>query len=222
MYEQKILKLKEVPVFSLSDLSQILSGKAYAKKLLKKWKDNGEIQRIKKDVYTFHEDPFLISSFLVKPSYISSASALSYHKLITQIPKDVFCFTTKGKKQFRYHSIIKFKHTNYFFGFESMDYSGFKIQIATPEKAIIDSLGIITISIFEDAIPSINVKIMKEYLKRIDRSSLTKRIGYLLEKNGFDSSELKKQINNRYIYLDPLAKREGKKNKEWKLIINTR
>ena len=36
MYESRVLKLKEIPVFSLSDISQIVSGKEYAKKLLKK------------------------------------------------------------------------------------------------------------------------------------------------------------------------------------------
>lgn len=222
MYESKILKLKEVPVFSLADVSQIVSGKGYAKKLLRKLKEKGEIRKIRKDKYTFHEDSFLVSSFIIKPSYISSVSALSYHKLITQIPKDIFCFTTKKKEKVAYISDIRFIHTDLFFGFENQSYQGFKIPIATPEKAIIDSIGIIPISVFEEAISSVNLDRIKEYLKRIKKSSTIKRVGYLLEQNGFDASDLKKKINYKYIYLDPLAKKKGMKNKKWRLIINTK
>jgi predicted transcriptional regulator of viral defense system len=221
MYESKIIKLKEVPVFSLSDVSQIVSGKEYAKKFLRRKIISGEIKRIKRDSYTFDSEPFLVSTFLVKPSYISSASALSYHKLITQIPKDIFCFTPKKNINFKFYSEIKFIHTNYFFGFELKDYENFKIPIATPEKAIIDSIGIVPFSIFEEAMEKIDPEKIIEYLKKIKKSSIVKRIGYLLEKNGLDiSKKIKKYINNRYIYLDPLAKNSGKKNKKWRLIIN--
>ncbi len=220
MYDIKIQQLKEIPVFSLADVSQIVSGKQYAKKILRRLKKENEIKRIKKDVYTFHDDPLLISSFLVKPSYISSVSALSYYKLITQIPKDIFCFTTKNKKQFKYNTKIRFFHTEYFFGFENKNYLGFKIPIATPEKAIIDSIGVVPFSVVEEAVESLNINLIKEYLIKIGKSSIIKRIGYILENNGFDVSELKSKINNKYVYLDPLARRTGRKNKEWKLIDN--
>ena len=223
MYESKILKLKEVPVFSLADISQIVSGKEYAKKLLRKLVLSKEIKKIKRNTYTFHDDPFLVSTFLNKPSYISSLSALSYHKIITQIPKDVFCFTLKKNKNFRFISEIKFIHTKYFFGFNNLEYMNFKIPIATPEKAIIDSIGIAPISLFEEAFENINIERMLGYLQKIKKSSILKRTGYLLEKQGFDIfDEIKKNLNNRYIYLDPLAKKHGIKNKKWKLIINTK
>ena len=226
MYESKILKLKEMPVFTLSDVSQIVSGKEYAKKLLKKLTSSGELKRIKKNVYTFHDDPLLISTFLVKPSYISSVSALSYHKLITQMPKDVFCLTTKKEAKIKIKNLaseIYFIHTNYFFGFKEENYLGFKILIATPEKAIIDSIGNVPISVFEEAIENININTMEDYLLKTAKSSLTKRIGYLLEKNGFKlNKKIKNKINNKYLYLDPLAKKFGIKNKEWKIIVNTK
>jgi len=221
MYESRILKLKEVPVFSLADVSQIVSGKEYAKKLVRKMVLSKEIVRIKKDVYSFYEDPLLVSTFLAKPSYISSVSALSYHKLITQIPKDVFCFTLKKTKSFNFVSKINFVHTNSFFGFINLDYLNFEIPIAKPEKAIIDSIGLVPISIIEEAVSKIDRDRMIDYLKRIDKSAVIKRIGYLLERNGIEIYDaFKKKINDRYIYLDPLAKKRGKKNKKWGLIIN--
>lgn len=223
MYESKILKLKEIPVFSLADISQIVSGKEYAKKLLRKLVLLNEIKKIRRNTYTFHDDQFLISTFLNKPSYISSVSALSYYKLITQIPKDIFCFTIKRNKNIKFTSEIKFIHTKYFFGFDNLEYMNFKIPIATPEKAIIDSIGLVPISLFEEALENINIKRILEYLQKIKKSSIIKRIGYLLEKRGFNIfDKIKKNINNRYIYLDPLAKKHGIKNKKWKLIINTK
>lgn len=223
MYESKILKLREVPVFSLSDISQIVSGKEYAKKLLRKLVLSKEIKKIKRNTYTFYDDPFLVSAFLNKPSYISSLSALSYHKLITQIPKDIFCFSLKNNNNLKFISEINFIHTKYFFGFNNLEYMNFKIPIATPEKAIIDSINIAPISLFEEAFENINIERMLGYLQKIKKSSILKRIGYLLEKQGFDIfDKIKKKLNNRYIYLDPLAKKHGIKNKKWKLIINTK
>jgi len=46
-------------------------------------------------------------------------------------------------------------------------------------------------------------------------------MGFIAERNGFEIyEELKPFINNRYIFLDPLKARKGKKNKRWKLIEN--
>ena len=223
MYESRILKLKNVPVFSLADISQIVSGKEYAKKLLRKMVLYDEIKRIKKNIYTFYDDPFLISTFINKPSYISSVSALSYHKIISQIPKDIFCFTLKKEKNINFTSEIKFIQTKYFFGFDDLEYLNFKIPIATPEKAIIDSIGLVPISLMEEAFENININKMLEYLKKIKKSSILKRIGYLLEEHNLDIyKKIKKYINNKYIYLDPLAKKYGKRDKRWKLIINTK
>lgn len=223
MYETEIIDLKKIPVFSLADVSQIVSGKDYAKKLIKKWVISNKIKKIKKNAYTFHEDPFLISPFLLKPSYITSASSLSYHNLITQIPKDVFCFTTKQDRKFIFKTDIYYFNTPYFFGFEIQKYENFDLPIATPEKAIIDSFKIVPISIFEEAIENINLKNMLAYLKTIRKTSLVKRIGYLLEENGFNVyGELKEFINIKYIPLEPLNKPIGSKNKKWRLIINAK
>ena len=172
-------------------------------------------------MYTFYDDPFLVSISLNRPSYISSVSALSYYKLITQIPKDIFCFTLKKNKNFKFISEIRFIHTKYFFGFDNLEYMNFKIPIATPEKAIIDSIGLVPIVLFEEAFENINIERILEYLQKIKKSSVLKRIGYLLEKHGFDIfDKIKNNINNRYIYLDPIAKKKGIKNRKWKLIIN--
>ncbi|MBI2598517.1 MAG: hypothetical protein HYW50_04945, partial [Candidatus Diapherotrites archaeon] len=87
MYELKmVMVLEKLPVFSLADVAKIVKSRAYSKKVLARIVENGAVKRIMKDKYTFHSDPFLVAPFLQYPSYISCASALSYHGLISQIP----------------------------------------------------------------------------------------------------------------------------------------
>ncbi len=223
MYEAEVLKqFSKAPVFSLSDINQIINNRDYAKKFLKRMLKESKIIKIKKNFYSLNKDFFLLSTFLVKPSYISSVSALSYHKLITQIPNEVFCATTKNSSKINFITKINFFHTNYFFGFKSEEYDGFKILIAEPEKAIIDSFSHVPVSIFEEAFEEINKDKMVELLKKIKKSEVVKRVGYLMEKNGKEVYEkLRKFINYKYILLDPLAKKSGKKIKKWGIIDNT-
>jgi len=222
MYELKVKEhFSEVPVFGLADLTQIIQNKDYSKKFLRKMVKIGEIKRIKRDFYTLYDDPFLVSTFLVKPSYISSVSALYHHHLITQIPNDIFCFTTKQTGTIDFISKINFFNTNYFFGFKLEKYKNVAIPIATPEKAIIDSIRIVPFSVFEEDFDKIEMNIVIGYLKKIKKSSIVKRIGYLAERNGFSVYEnLKKFVNNKYIFLDPLAKKSGEKDKKWRVIVN--
>lgn len=223
MYEAEITKkFESMPVFSLGDISQIINNRVYAKKFLKRMLDEGKIYKIRKNIYTLHKDPLLVSTFLVKPSYVSGASALAFHKCITQIPSEVFCATLKNNKSVKFGEVINFVHTNYLFGFEFVDYEGFKMPMATPEKAIIDSFSSIPISIFEEAFEDINEGRIVEYLKKIKKSNIIKRVGYLMENKGYEVyGRLKKFINYKYIPLEPLSKSKGKKDRKWRLIINT-
>ena len=222
MYEADVLEhFKNTPVFSLADLTQIIQNRAYAKKFLQRMARQGKVVKIRRDSYTLHSDPFLVSTYLVKPSYISGVSALSFHHLTTQIPKHVFCATAGQKKTIRFVSEIRYVPTRYFFGFSNEEYEKFRIPVATPAKAIIDSIGMTPLSVLEEAFDAIDAKTLVSYLKKIRKSSVVKRIGYMSEKNGFDVyKQLKRMINSRYIFLDPLAKRSGKRDKRWKVIVN--
>lgn len=221
MYEADIIAhFSKVPVFSLADASQIIKNRSYAKKALSRMTRAKRIIRIKKDMYTFHDDAFLISTFLVRPSYISGVSALSHRHAITQIPKEVFCITTKPTKRYFFIENIGFHKTKFFFGFEIEEHLGFKVPVATIEKALIDSVGYVPISVIEEAFDSVNVERMLGYLKKIKKSSTIKRIGYLLEMHGYVVFEkLKKYMDKKYIPLDPLISRKGEKNKRWHVIL---
>jgi predicted transcriptional regulator of viral defense system len=220
MYEAILLeKFSSIPVFSLADVSQITKSKAYAKFLLFHLLKKGKIKKIKRDLYTLHEDAFLVATFIVRPSYISSISALSFYEDISQIPNEIFCFTNKLPKTFHFIQTIRFFHTKFFFGFEEKEYKGFKILVADREKAIIDSIGKVPIYVFEEALEKVNPEKMLEYVKKIGKKSLAKRIGYLLEKQGYNVySELKSFIDKKFVFLDPIA-RGKKKNEKWRVIV---
>jgi len=219
MYEVIILeKFSNMPVFSLADVSQITKSKIYAKILISSLLKKGMVKKIKRDLYTLYDDPFLVATFIVRPSYISSISALSFYGDIPQLPNEIFCFTNKSPKTFHFIQTIRFFHTNFFFGFKEIEYKGFKILIADREKAIIDSIGKVPIYVFEEALEKINLEKMLDYVKRIGKRSLAKRIGYLLEKFGYDVYlDLKGFIDKKFVFLDPIVKGK-KKDKKWMVI----
>jgi len=220
MYEVEILeKFKNVPVFSLADASQLVKNRNYAKRVLASLLKKGKIRKIKRDLYTLHEDPFLVSNFIVRPSYISSISALYFYKDISQIPNEIHCFTNKTTKTFRFILPIKYFHTNFFFGFKEVEYENFKILIAEREKAIIDAIGKVPLYLIEEAVKNIDIEKMVSYVKKIGKSCIAKRVGYLLERNGKDVfNELKDLINKKFVYFDPITKGK-RKNYKWWLVI---
>ncbi len=220
MYEVIVLeKFSSMPVFSLADVSQITKSRMYAKILISSLLKKGKVKKIKRDLYTLHDDPFLIATFIVRPSYISSISALSFYGDISQLPNEIFCFTNKSPKTFHFIQTIRFFHTKFFFGFKEVEYKGFKILIADREKAIIDSIGKVPIYVFEESLEKINLEKMLDYVKRIGKRSLAKRIGYLLEKFGYNVYfDLKGFIDKKFVFLDPIVKGK-KKNKKWMVIV---
>lgn len=220
MYETDIIEnFSKVPVFTLGDVNQIVSNKVYVKRLVSKLVERGKIKKIRKGLYTFFDDPFLVSTFIVKPSYISTVSALSYYHKITQIPREVFCFTSKPTRTYFFRERINFSSTKNFWGFRLERYSGFEIPIATPEKALIDSVGKVPVSLIEEGFDGIDVERMVLYLKKTGNTSLIKRVGYLMEVHGYDVPMLKRYIDNKYISLDVFAKPKGAKNTKWKVVV---
>ncbi len=74
--------LKNYPVFTVRDLASLLDKKRnYAYLQAYRWKKQKLIYEIEKGKYTMEKDPFLISSWIVWPSYISGWAAIHYYHL---------------------------------------------------------------------------------------------------------------------------------------------
>ncbi len=107
--------------------------------------DAGRLIRLKKGVYTDspNEDPFLCANALIRPSYISFYSALSYHGLIPERVYETMsavCLLNKNKKfgssghRFSFYNIPK---EIFSFG---VDLTSGGFSIASAEKALADTL----------------------------------------------------------------------------------
>ncbi len=223
--------LKKYPIFDTT----IVRDKAdksgeYTNLLIHRLSKRGLIHRVERDKYTVFNDPFLIASRIVWPSYISCWSALKYHNLTEQVPHDITVVTTMDKKAIRFNNTtIRFAKLNpkSFFGYEKVKYGVFEVFIADIEKSIIDSAILSEVSfselkeIISDNFGGIKISKFLSYLKRIGNKSLIKRSGYLFEVSGKDCFiKLKKYVDATYIPLDYSKRTNGNKNEKWRLIIN--
>jgi len=222
---------RKYPVFSTATVrNKAGKGGNYTNLLLHRLIRRGIIRRIERDKYTAFDDPFLIASRIVWPSYISCWSALKYHNLTEQVPQDITVMAATDRKAIRFGSTnIRFIRLSpkSFFGYEKTKYEGFDIFVADAEKAVIDSalLHRVSFSELKDLITShmeeINAERLLRHLKKTGNKSLIKRFGYLLETLGKDyHSALKRYIDAAYIPLDYSRKPTGNRNAKWKVVVN--
>ena len=117
-----------------------------AARLLSRWAESGVITKITHGVWHISRDvldPALVLPVLTYPylSYLSGWTALSRHGMIEQIPRAVFAVSLDRAKmidtaigRFEIHHI----HPALYGGFK--DFSGIRSGLATPEKALFDTV----------------------------------------------------------------------------------
>lgn len=172
-----------------------------------RWIVSGEILRLKRNLYTFPDylqvpdSALYFANRIYSPSYISLHTALHFHGVI---PEEVVQFTSVSTLKtaffqnafgsYTYHHISP----NYMFGFElkkAERNEAFVIQMATPEKAIIDLLHLypeyktmedmLNLRLDEDFMESeLDQEKMLDFVKRIHSPTLSKRVNLLREAYG--------------------------------------
>ena len=217
--------LEKYPIFTESDIAKLENkSNAYARTILYRLQKKGYIQRIEKGKYSLHNDLMVPASYIITPSYISLWTAFRYYNLTQQQPQTISIISKKSHKDIIINNArIKFNITKHFFGYKKERYRDFDIFIAEKEKAIIDALLFkLPIEYIIEAITDeIDYKKLAEYAKKTKNKSLIKRLGYILKIKKGNSYGLK-ALDNNYILLDYFQKKTGKKDKEWKLIINNK
>lgn len=172
MKEEITAALKHYPVFSVKNIAGVLDKDMnYSYLAAYRLKKSGTIHEIEKGKYSMEEDPFIVASWIVWPSYISGYAALNYHKLTEQLPFTIQVMTTRKRKRktISYaNAKIEFVKTGKktFFGFRRINYQGKEIFIAEKERAIIDALASRKMSLgeAEDIIKNNKRKISKKKL----------------------------------------------------------
>jgi predicted transcriptional regulator of viral defense system len=192
-----LIKLRNIQklYFGYEELGRILgismdSARVTASRYVKM----GLLVRIKRNLYMLgeswntatKEDKFMVANLGQTPSYISLMTALDYHDITTQVQRDFFesvvVQRTKtisvGGTVFRYSKIS----SNLYFGFEKKD--GF--FIATPEKALLDAVYLISYGRYSLDLSSIDSKNINRFeMKKLSRAyplrtlTLLQTYGYL-------------------------------------------
>ena len=181
--------------------------------------------------YTEHE--FVIASHLAEPMYLSYWSALNYHELTEQVPTTVFSATTEKVPEREVHGVTyKFVTVteDKFFGYRKTDIASHKVNIATPEKAIVDCAdhleycgGIIDLAKAVRKLDELDKSKLSEFLVRQGNGAAVKRVVYLADLYGIElpqRKELEEEFTKGYSKLDPTRTEDGKHSQKYRLKLN--
>jgi len=244
LYEQ------QKTVFSNQDVETItgLSPKA-ARGLTIRLVERGLVTRLKPGLFILvpaelgHErdylgDPYVVAAEIVGGSdyFISHASAMDIHQMVTQPQLVVYTTTTQSIRprsilgtEFRF---VRCKPKDFFGTMDHWATKTKKIKISDLERTVIDGLrqseycgGFSEVAKgFWMRRQDMDVKKLVEYALMLDVGAVYRRLGYLLEL--FETKEedqqelLRKKLTASYVLLDPMMPAEGKFIARWRLRLN--
>jgi predicted transcriptional regulator of viral defense system len=218
--------VKSKTIITPRDISIFKNTKRnYSSLVLERLEKKGIIRRLKKGKYTTSYDIYSIATNLIFPSYISFWSAISYKGKTEQILNTIFVACTKKTRDIEFEKYkIKFIKLpkNNFFGFNKEVSGKEEIFIADNEKIVIDCLMFPRYSGNLDEVikfienSDFDLTKLKNYLKMINQTSLTQKIGFLLEK--YKNLDIGISIKTRN-YVSMTLSTNEKINKKWKVKI---
>lgn len=245
-----VLSAQDKTIFAVEDAQKIMGSSAVATRLLlsdlaaKKW-----LIRLTPGKYLIvplsageeaeqSENWYVIAKNLIEPLpyYVSHYSALEIHEMTTQPIYTVYISTPNRKRP---KEILG--ATYWFIYMQPKDMWGIedvwvtpsqKVKVSDLERTIIDCLdrpdlcgGISEIAKgLWTKRSSIDYQKLVRYVNRLNRKSVAKRLGFLLETYGLGDKEpllnLKKMISTSYALLDPTLEDTGRYISSWRLRLN--
>lgn len=129
-------------VYNANQLSNLISkNKKITSVYISRLINKKLVSKIQKGTISTTNNDLIIATQLIEPSYISLNSALLFHNLLTQIPKNTECVTTINSRYIKSEKIYYHKtNPKYYFGFKKYKIENSYAFIADPEKAILDGL----------------------------------------------------------------------------------
>lgn len=101
----------------------------------------GLAKKLRAGIISFIDDELVVACQMLEPSYISLYSALLFHGLAKQVPKNVECVTPKNSRRYEDLGIVYHKiPSSLFFGYAKARKGESYIMVAEPEKALIDGV----------------------------------------------------------------------------------
>lgn len=254
-----------IKIVTIDDVARKLGSpnqRIYARTIVHRLENKKWLERIKRGVYLFipvaygYEerfppmDPLIVGSVLVKPYYYSYATSNAHYGYTTQIRPVVYIATLKARRDFKWRT-NKFKFIalskSKFFGYHEVEIQDTKVNMAEPEKSIIDTMDKVkyaggieeAVSVVCNGLKKRGRKRRKQidcgklvdYAERMESHSLAQRLGFMLDflmnerLIKFPSRERKrllKLVGKTTIYLAPIQKyiKGGRLNQDWNIIQN--
>jgi predicted transcriptional regulator of viral defense system len=237
-------------IFTSADAARItgLQG-SLASSLLHKAAKRGLVSQLKRGLFVivppelgtsveYFGNPYLVARYLAgsAPYYLSYATAMELHRMVTQPQFVVFASSTKRIHAQTLHGtqyrFVFFKTADYFGTTKHWVTKQESIEISDLERTIIDGLrhpeysgGIADIAKgLWMRRTDMRVEKLLEYATRISVGAVKRRLGYLLEVLGMATEsqlqDFQKSLTATYVRLDPLLPAEGHHLARWRLQIN--
>lgn len=196
MYFMKTVQLSSITrlYFGYGDVARALDiSPESARVTVSRYVARGLLVRVKRDMYVLRErwnaagreEKFQLANMGQVPSYISLMTALDYYEITTQMPREfIESVAVKRTKEIQLPRSV-FRYTRIFnslyFGFSK--HNGF--FIATPEKAFLDSMYLMSLGRYHLDVASLDgSKIKRGEIKRM-LSTFPLKTKILLEKHGY-------------------------------------
>lgn len=177
------IRRRGLRLFSPLELQRMLGISAIAARfLVHRYAKRGVFLKLRKGLYCLADQPpseLVIANRLYEPSYLSFEFALSYHHLIPEAAYTITSATSRPtraltalNKTFAYHRLKK----SVFTGYEPVKVGAEIVLMATPEKALLDTLYFVDLKkkTLSDRLDlrALNWKRAKTYAQLFGRPSL--------------------------------------------------
>lgn len=222
----KILRNSGVYVFTPKDVSKIAgidvkSAYVAIHRLLKK----GRIYPVSKGRFSVTDDPFVISTQIVSPSYVSFSTAMYLHARLQQVINEVYVVSSKKRSSLKVMGMnvnfVLFKPCRVF-GYRKVKKGSSYVLLADIEKMVVDCLYLPRYTAFEDIVSILregfDKELLENYTIRMESEAVLCRAGYLLETLGYRTT-LSRRTKTVY-RLNPVKKEHGVFNSKWGLYVN--
>jgi len=183
IYVEQTVRKHGLRLFSPLELQRILSISAIAARfLVHRYAKRGVFNKLRNGLYCLADrlpSELAVANRLYEPSYLSFEFALSYYHLIPEAAYTITSATSRPTraltalgKTFEYHRLKK----SVFTGYEPVKVGTETILMATPEKALVDTLYFVDLKkkILNDRLDlrSLNWKRIESYVQLFGRPSL--------------------------------------------------
>jgi predicted transcriptional regulator of viral defense system len=236
--------------FTLADAEQITGLKSKpASSLLHRAVERGLASRLRRGVFVivppelgssteYTGNPYLTAVRLAgeAPCFISHASAMEIHRMVTQPQLAVFASCTKRlrsrKLQGTEFRFVLIKPDQYFGTMKHWVTKQESVEVSDLERTIIDGLrqpeycgGVTDVAkglwMRHDEMQAAK---LVDYALRLGIGAVTRRLGYLLELYRIapeqELTRLRKSLTATYLPLDPMLPKEGRHLRRWRLQLN--